>query len=203
MSIYPLMLEATAISAIVVGGGAVATRKAKALVGAGANVRVVAPSISSELVELAVSEPRLQLIRARYASSHIDDSMLVIAATDDRDVNARVAADARARGRLVNVANAPDEGNCITPAVHRIGDIVVAVTAGGVPGAAASIRDHLARQLDARYADAVHELATLRRALIDHGQRERWSHAAAALIGENFCECVESGQFVEAIAQWR
>ena len=202
MSVYPLMLEGSALSAVIIGGGAVAARKAKALLAAGADVGVVAPEIAPEIEHLATTTS-LRITRERYSSRHLDGALLVIAATDSDSTNSQIALDARARGRLVNVAGSPNEGTCITPAVHRAGDVVVAVTAGGVPAAAARIRDDIAGKIDVRYADAMRELSSLRRALIDGDDRGKWLSAAAALIGENFCDRVESGQFAEALAEWR
>ena len=202
MSLYPLMLDGSALSAVIIGGGAVAARKASALLAAGARVRVVAPEIVPELETLA-RDSSIEIIRDRYAKRHIGDAGFVIAATDDHTVNAEVAVDAKALGRLVNVASEPNSGNCITPAVHRAGDVVIAVTAGGVPSAAARIRDDLGRRIDERYADAVRELSSLRRSLIDRDERDHWSSAAAALLDDDFCRRVESGLFDEALAEWR
>jgi len=203
VSAYPIVLEGTAISALVVGGGRVAERKARALVEAGAQVHVVAPSVSDHIQSIAATCDRLRITRERYAREHIDGATLVIAATDDPAVNALVRADARAAGRLVNVVDAPDTGDFISPAVHRCGDIVVAVSAGGVPQAAARIRDSIARTIDARYAGAIGDLAELRRALIARGDRDRWGTAAAALLGDDFCERVESGELAAGLEQWR
>ena len=202
MSLYPLMVEGSTLFAVIIGGGSVATRKANALIDAGAKVRVVAPQVSRELSLLA-SAGRLELVRERYSLEHLSDASLVIAATNDDATNARIAADARARSRFVNVVSSPAVGNCITPAVHRAGDVVVAVSAGGVPAAAARIRDALAERLDARYADAIQELSLLRRELIDAGDRDRWTSAATALIGADFCDRVDSGRLAEAIREWR
>ena len=202
MSLYPLMLDGSALSAVIIGGGAVAARKATALVAAGATVRVVAPSVVTELETLA-RDSSIELIRDRYEKRHIGDAGLVIAATNDHTVNAEVAVDAKSLGRLVNVASEPAAGNCITPAVHRAGDVVIAVTAGGVPSAAARIRDEVARRVDDRYAAAVKELSSLRRALLERDDRERWSSATAALLDDDFCRRVESGLFGEALAEWR
>ena len=203
MSAYPLMLEGAALSAVIIGGGSVAARKATALGAAGARLHVVAPEISADIESLAAANSHVRITRERYSSSHIGDALLVIAATDDPHTNSLVAADARKFGRLVNVANAPEEGNCVTPAVHRAGDIVVAVSAGGVPTAAARIRDALSHTFDDRYADAVRELSTMRRAMLTAGNRERWSTASATLIGDDFCSSVESGEFSARIAEWR
>jgi len=202
VSLYPLMLDGSALSAVIVGGGAVATRKASALVASGARVRVVAPAFAPELESLG-RDSTIELVNALYSTEQLRDAQLVIAATNDEALNARIAADAKALGRLVNVASAPSEGNCVTPAVHRSGDVVVAVTAGGVPTAAARIRDDLARRLDGRYASAVKELSSLRRSLIDRDLRARWSSATAALLDEDFCERVESGRFDDAVSEWR
>jgi precorrin-2 dehydrogenase/sirohydrochlorin ferrochelatase len=128
---------------------------------------------------------------------------LVIAATDDPRVNAAVAADARAAGCLVNVVDHPETGDFITPAVHRCGDVVVAVTTGGVPNAAARIRDAIGERIDSRYAGVVHDLAVLRERLIGAGERDRWSEAAASLVGEDFCDRVEAGDLAARIVEWR
>jgi precorrin-2 dehydrogenase / sirohydrochlorin ferrochelatase len=202
VSLYPLMLDGSALSAVIIGGGAVAVRKVSSLVAAGAQVRVVAPSVMPELETLA-RDSSVEIIRDRYEKRHIGDAGLVIAATNDDTVNAEVAVDAKSLGRLVNVASQPSSGNCVTPAVHRAGDVVIAVTAGGVPGAAARIRDDLARRIDDRYAAAIQELSSLRRSLLDRRERERWSSATAALLDDDFCRRVEAGLFGEALAEWR
>lgn len=203
MSAYPIVLDGTAVIALVVGGGQVAARKVRSLVDAGARVHVVAPVVAEEIEQLATTRLELRITRASYSRDHLRDATLVIAATDDPTVNAMVAADARAAGRLVNVVNHPELGDFITPAVHRCGDLVIAVSAGGVPTAAARIRDSIAQTIDARYATAVQELGALRRDLIASGDRVRWAEAAAALMGEDFCERVESGDFNAGIAEWR
>ncbi|MEP6495747.1 MAG: bifunctional precorrin-2 dehydrogenase/sirohydrochlorin ferrochelatase [bacterium] len=203
MSAYPLMLEGTALSALVVGGGRVATRKVNALVAAGASVRVLAPDVSAELEALAANHTALRVIRGEYAIDQLGDALFVVAATNNARVNAQIARDARARGRLVNVASAPELGNAVTPAVHRAGDIVIAVATGGVPTAAARIRDALGRTVDTRYAAAVGELSSLRQSLLDTDQRDRWTKATAALIGPDFCEHVESGTLTPRVDEWR
>jgi siroheme synthase-like protein len=203
VSAYPLVLEGSALTALVVGGGRVATRKVLALLEAGARVHVVAPELSTELETRAVGDDRLRVTRARYNTTHLTGNTLVIAATGNEATNASIAEDARSRGKLVNVVDAPERGNCVTPAVHRSGDIVVSVTTGRVPGAAARIRDAIARTLDGRYAAAVRDLAVLRRTYLERGERVRWSEAASALVGADFCEQVESGAFAARIAEWR
>ena len=199
----PVVLRAERLGALVVGGGAVAARRAGALADAGARVRVVAPELCEDLQRLAARNDCVVLERRRYEPSDIGDAHVVVAATDDRDVNARVASDAHAARRLVNVADAPDEGNCIIAAAHRSGELLVGVTTGGVPGAAARVRDAIAARFDARYGDAVGALAALRRRLLDADRRDDWHEAAAALTGADFCETIERGELAPRIARWR
>lgn len=203
MSGYPLLLEGSRIRALVVGGGRVAHRKAMALLESGAAVRVVAPEIAHPLREAAAHWPRLLLVERAYASSDIGDAVLVIAATHVREVNAAVTADAVAFGRLVNVADFPDEGTCVTVASHASGSLVVGVSAGGVPDAATRIRDAIAERFDGRYATALARLVTLRGELLEAGDRDGWFAAKRELAGDDFCETVERDAFSARVTAWR
>jgi precorrin-2 dehydrogenase/sirohydrochlorin ferrochelatase len=195
------MLDGTAMTVLVVGGGAVAGRKTRALLDAGATVRLVAPRIDPALRSLDVT--RLSLEVRNYSTEDIGDAMLVIAATSSREVNARVALDARNRGRLVNVVDAPDDGNCTVPATHRAGDLVIAVSAGGVPSVATRIRDSIAARYDDAYAAAVAQLGAMRASLLASGERARWTELVDNVIGDDFCEVVERGELDDRVAAWR
>jgi siroheme synthase-like protein len=203
VSAYPIVIEGSAISAVIVGGGSVALRKAKGLLNSGARVHVVAPEIVPELESLAAERPTLRITRGLYETVHLVGATLVVAATNDAALNASVARDAAEKGKLANVVNAPEVGTFVTPAVHHAGDVIIAVTAGGVPTAAARIRDSIAESIDGRYADAVRRLASLRRAMIDAGERDRWKEASAALVGDDFSARVESGEFPAEVDAWR
>ena len=201
MSDFPIALHGERVTAVVIGGGSVGTRKALALVEAGAQVRVVSPDVTLDLAE-AEREHRLTIVRESYRPSQLDPATLVIAATDSREVNAQIAVDAHLRGKLVNITDFPDEGNFHTMALHRSGDVTIAVSAGGVPGAAARIRDAIAERFDARYGRAVSALRGLRARLIASGD-ERWRDAAPKLIADDFCSSVEDGSFTEKVDTWR
>src|SRR5216683_1208937 len=121
---YPVELDLVGKLAVVVGGGTVALRRARALVEAGARVTVIAPDVTSELAALPVT-----LRRRRYRDGDLAGAWLVHAATDDTAVNAAVAAEAR------------------TPAVARHGDITVAVTAGGDPRRSQLLRSAISHAL--------------------------------------------------------
>lgn len=204
MSVYPLMLDGTAIRALVVGGGPVAARKVEGLLAAGASVRILATALSPAVRELHPNA-RLTILPPRaYTADAIEDATFVIAATDDPSVNAAIAADARTRGCLVNVVDDPSAGTCVTPAVHRAEGLVIAVSAGGVPGAAVRVRDAVGARFDHRYAAAVQRLSALRSLFLRRGDegRARWATAQQALVGDDFCESVESGAFERRAAEW-
>ena len=196
------MLHGEAIEALIVGGGAVAARKARALLIAGARVRLVATEVGADVRALEASHPAFHVEERPYARNDIASAQFVIAATSDRATNRLVAEDGHAAHRLVNVADDPARGNCRTTATHRAGDLVIGVSAGGVPTAAVRIRDSIAEQFGELYGEAVATLASLRRRLLDAGASEEWHRAAEALIDEEFCARVESGAFASEAARW-
>jgi siroheme synthase-like protein len=197
----PILVEASGLRVLVVGGGAVATRKAKQFAQAGAVVRIVAPKLDEELEHLVV-ERGLAVERRPYESADIGDAQLIVAATDDRTVNSDVARDADAGSRLLNAADHSDDGNFAMMATHRRGPLTIGVSAGGVPAAAVRIRDALAERFDARYGDALSDLSALRKRMIASGEAHRWREKSPELIDAEFCDAVERGQLSERLAEW-
>lgn len=202
MSGIPLLVEGAELPVLVVGGGTVAVRKATSLAAAGARVRVVAVSVSGGMRALA-DAGHVALAERRYEAGDVGDAVLVVAATDDRATNATVAADARRAHRLVNVADVPETGSFATMATHRAGALVVGVSAGGVPGAAARIRDAIAARFDGRYAEALDLLGTVRRERLARGDAASWRAFSSAAIDDGFCDAVEQGTLGERVAAWR
>jgi len=199
----PLVLDGSKVIALVVGGGVVATRKVASLLDGGALVRVRATWVTEELARREAVDRHLLIERDAYDDSAIGDATLVVAATDDHALNRRIASDARRAHRLVLVAGDPAAGTCVMPAVHRSGDLLVAVTSGGVPRASTRVRDEIARRLDNRYAAAIRDLVRLRQRLLEEDDRSAWRSAASTLLADDFCESVESGEFSERLAAWQ
>ena len=199
MSGLPVLLEADGIEVLVVGAGPVAARRASAFVAAGARVRVIAPEVG-EAVRLLAESGRVTVARRRYEAGDVGDAELVVAATSHRETNARVAADARAAHRLVNVADAAEEGSFAAMATHRAGGLVMGVSAG-VPAAAARIRDALAARFDERYARAVDELGALRDRLLGSNAADGWRAISGDLLDRDFCASVEDGTFGARLAE--
>jgi uroporphyrin-III C-methyltransferase/precorrin-2 dehydrogenase/sirohydrochlorin ferrochelatase len=142
MSGYPIELELAGRRVVVVGGGAVALRRSKALVDAGASVTVIAPDVTTELAALPVT-----VRRRRYRAGDLAGAWLVHAATNDSAVNALIAAEAE-RERIWCVrADKAAASAARTPAVARHGDITVAVTSGGDPRRSQRLRSAIALAL--------------------------------------------------------
>jgi siroheme synthase-like protein len=202
LSGYPIILDGHKLRALVVGGGPVAARRLAALLDAGAEVRVVAPELSPQAQAVVVAHG-VEWTRAEYASEMLGDVNIIFAATSSAAVNAMVASDAGRVGCLVNVASGAAEGNFFTPAVHKLGSAVIAVFAGGVPAAAARIRDHIAGLLDPRLADALGRLARMRKEELGGNEPGRWLDASRELLAEDFVASVGNGEFERRLQRWR
>jgi len=124
---FPIFVNVKGKPCLVVGGGQVAARKAGALLEAGAIVRVVAPEIDADLAKLKGVEP----VAARFEAKHLDGMTLVIAATDDRDVNRQVSEQAQTYNIPVNVVDDPELCSFIMPAILDRSPLMVAFSSGG------------------------------------------------------------------------
>ncbi len=151
MDYFPIFVDLRGKRCLVVGGGMVAARKAESLVRAGAFVHVVAPQLSAAVRELA-SSGKLAVTCAAYQSAQLTDVELVVAATDDSQVNASVSRDARALRLLVNVVDCPALSTFIVPALVDRSPVIVAVSsAGTAPVLARTLRGKLEASIPARY----------------------------------------------------
>lgn len=143
MTGLPILLDLTGRRVVVVGGGPVATRRARTLAGAGAQVLVIAPRIDPELTELPV-----RVANRSYRDGDLADAWLAVTATDDPAVNARVAAEAVQRRVFCVRADDAPAGSARVPAVLTSGDLTVSVNAGDDPTRAVRLRNLIASALE-------------------------------------------------------
>lgn len=160
---YPVNLILTGRRCLVVGGGAVAERKAESLLAAGADVTVISPALTAKLA-VWVEQGRSRHVARQYRSGDAAGYRLVLCATDSAAVNELAAREARQSGALVNVADTPELCDFTLPARLQRGSLSVAVSTGGQsPALARELRNELARQLGPEYAEYLEIAGQLRR----------------------------------------
>lgn len=169
MSTLALNIRMRDRRAVIIGGGAVALRKIRTLLAAGAAVRVVAMTVSSEIASLR-DAGGISVRIGSYRAEDLDDAFFVVAATDDAGVNRRVCDDASRRGILAADAGNPVAGDCAFPALLQRGDLEIAVSTGGrCPTFAAQVRDRIAECIGSEYGTVLEQLAMEREKLLTNG----------------------------------
>ena len=184
---YPILLDLNDRLCVVVGGGPVAARKTAGLLEAGARVRLVSPEIVPALREL-VDQGRLDYRAEVYSKAHLSGAYLLFAATNVRSVNAQAARDAEEARIPATVADAPDEGSFVVPALVRRGELCLAVSTGGSsPMLAARLAEELERQFGPEYGDYVELLGDLRDTIKEwtNDSKARRTALAAVLTQES------------------
>lgn len=160
---YPIFLNIQDKKCVVVGGGNVAWRKVCSLKDAGARVTVVSPDFCPELEK----ETDVERIQQRYDTGFLNGAALVIASTDDGEVNKKVCHDALERGILVNVVDKPELCSFIVPASVMREDLCICISTGGAsPALARNIRENLERQFGEEYDEFTRLLSETRRKLL-------------------------------------
>jgi precorrin-2 dehydrogenase/sirohydrochlorin ferrochelatase len=172
----PLNIDVQNMNVLVVGGGIVAGRKIISLLDAGASVNVVAPEITPEIQQLGVAG-KIRIKNGYYQSSDLADVFLAVAATNNPHTNRIIADDARQRGILVTVTDAPESGNCTFPALLRRGNLEISISTNGTcPGFAAEVRDHLASKIGEEYGIILETLAVEREKLLTEGSHSTYNN---------------------------
>lgn len=139
----PISLNCKNKNCCVVGGGKIAERKVKGLIGSGACITVISPNITPDLQVLA-DHKQLHWVNRVYREGDLQGAFLVYAATNQREVNNAVAHEARQRGILVNVADRPEDADFITPGIIRRGRLTISIsTTGAGPAVTADITSAL------------------------------------------------------------
>lgn len=138
---FPVSLRIGGAPCLVVGGGTVALRKARALLRAGARLTVVSPRLCSGFKRLNARH-----LRRRFRAGDVHGAFLAVAATDDPTANREVHRACLRRGVLVNVVDVPELCTFIVPSVVRRGPVTLAVSTDGVsPALAKALRKDLER----------------------------------------------------------
>ena len=191
---FPVVLRFDGRLAVVIGGGTVADRKVGGLLDAGATVRVVAPMIVAGLrLRANAAADALTLMERPYDPADLDGAWYVVAATGDPTVQQAVADDCERRGIWCNAVDDPERCTALLPAVHRSGDVIIAVsTSGSSPTLARILRDRIANALPASLGEVARTLAERRRIWqLDGGSTEDrdWAPEIDELLAAEIPRC--------------
>ena len=174
MRYYPVCLDIENQKCLVVGGGSVGTRKVMTLLSCGANVTVVSPKVTDELLGLA-RKKTIALKRRFYQTPDLEGVFLVIGATDDKQLNSLVSRDARHLNKLCNIVDQPEACSFIIPSVINRGDLVVAIsTSGKSPAFTKKMRKELENQFGEEYAEFLRLMGAIRQNLLDNGKKPEY-----------------------------
>jgi precorrin-2 dehydrogenase / sirohydrochlorin ferrochelatase len=149
---YIACLRLSGRRCVVVGAGDVGLEKVEGLLACDADVTLVAPEAHPALQQLA-HEGSIKWVARSYEERDLEGALIVIAATDDTDVNIRVFDDAERRAMLVNVVDVPPLCNFILPAIVRTGPLAIAIsTAGASPALAKRMKREVSELFGEPYA---------------------------------------------------
>jgi uroporphyrin-III C-methyltransferase/precorrin-2 dehydrogenase/sirohydrochlorin ferrochelatase len=189
MQTFPLFLNLQNRRALVVGGGDAAARKVELLLSAGAQVSLIAATVGGEIAQL-IGEARISWAGRSFDEAELEGASLVIVATEDEALQARVSQAAQRRCLPVNVVDRPALSSFIMPAIVDRAPITIAISSGGTaPALARRIRAEIERSLPAalgrlaRFAEIFRE--QVRRTLVVPRARRRfWDRVFESRIGE-------------------
>ena len=177
MSYYPIFLKLESRPCLVIGGGEIAYRKAKALVVCGAKVTVVSPRCGSGLKRL-IREKKVAWRPHRFKAGDLKGAQLVVAATDEQQVNESAHRLAVRRGIWINVVDQPALCSFIVPSVVRRGKLAIAISTSGVSPA---LSKWIRKDLEKRYGPQMGKLlersgklrSRVREKIPSYGKRKR------------------------------
>jgi precorrin-2 dehydrogenase/sirohydrochlorin ferrochelatase len=184
---------------VVVGGGEVAQRKVESLLQAGAErVVVISPHLTSKLRALLQAN-RIEHRPRGYQQGDLENGFVVIAATDEPEVNGRVWQEAQDRRLLINVVDDPDHCNFFVPSVVRRGDLTISVCTGGqAPALSARLRQGLESSFGREYAAFLEIAGALRERVGKELSSRARSRFWYALADSQVLALLEEGKRQEA-----
>ena len=196
MRYFPICLNIVGRRCIVIGGGRVAARKVESLLEHGGRVTVISPELVDELAELA-RQDRIETAMRSYREGDLAGAFLVIAATDDPEVQRMVHAEAEKNNILLNVADVPRWCNFILPATVRQGDLSISFSTGGKsPALARKLREEFEGRFGPEYAVLLDMLGAIRKeVLADNRCHEENKKLFASILHPELLDWIRKGKY--------
>lgn len=189
MQYLPIFFDIRDKDCLVVGGGVVAYRKANLLYKAGAHLHIVAPEIADNLQQLAkLSAGRYY--QRNYVAEDLDKKILVIAATDQREINQQVSIDAKEKGIPINVVDEPELCSFIMGSIVDRSPLMIAVSSSGTsPVLARLLRSRIETMIPSTYGRLAAFVGAYRAKVKiaikdDRHRRQFWEHVLQGPIAE-------------------
>lgn len=167
MNSYPIFLQLKNFRCLVVGGGAVALRKVKGLLNAGALPQIIAPEVNAELLSI-IDDNKLVWIKRKFERDDTHGFQLIIAATNDKETNAAIRLEASAAHLLVNDVTDPEGSNFHVPALVSRPPLMLAIgTSGEVPYLSHKLKTFFEDALHPELGDGIESLKQCRTSIIE------------------------------------
>ena len=167
MFLYPVNLILKDVPCLVVGGGAIAERKAESLINAGAKITLISPVVTKKLEKIINAKIIVQCKR-KYRKGDLKGFFLIIAATDESLINEKIYKEALELGILINCVDIPEKCNFYIPSVIQRGDLQLAISSSGkVPYFTKKLREFLEGKFDNEFEKDLENLHQLRKKIIE------------------------------------
>ena len=189
MSYLPIFMHLVDRPCLVVGGGGIAFRKIRQLLKAGAKVTVVSPELCPEIKSL-LDEEKINYVNSGFTPEHINDMALVIAATDNYEINCQVSEQSQKRNIPVNVVDNPKLCTFIMPSVVDREPVQIAISTGGAsPVLARLLRARLETMIPASFGKLAQLMGSSRDKVrqkfpVMRERRRFWEHILQGPIAE-------------------
>lgn len=162
--LYPINLELDDMRITIIGGGNVSYRKCKNFLDFGKSVRVVSPKFIDQFKNI---KNDIELIYDTYKQEYIKDSFIVIAATNNKELNKNIGIYCKSVGKLVNVVDNITLSNYTVPSYLKRGDLLLSVSTNGKsPSLSSKIKKELEEKYDDSYEEYLNILGEIRKKVI-------------------------------------
>ncbi len=162
--LYPINLELDDMRITIIGGGNVSYRKCKNFLDFGKSVRVVSPEFIDQFKNI---KNDIELIYDTYKQEYIKDSFIVIAATNNKELNKNIGIYCKSVGKLVNVVDNITLSNYTVPSYLKRGDLLLSVSTNGKsPSLSSKIKKELEEKYDDSYEEYLNILGEIRKKVI-------------------------------------
>ena len=163
---YPINLKIDDMKIVIIGGGKVAYRKCMNFLAFNKKVKVISQDFIEEFEEI---KDQIEMIKDSYDEKYIKDDFVVVAATNNKEVNHKIGIYCRQYNKLVNVVDDIDLSNFTVPSFVKRGDLLLSVSTGGKsPSLSSKIRKDLEEVYDDSYEEYVKLLGEARDNIIEN-----------------------------------